>query len=150
MYQKATRSPLSLLQVEQPKLPQPFFTGEALQPSEHLRPPSTDLLQKLHVFPELQTWMQYCRWGLTRAEQRRGDIPSLSPLPPLFCCSPGHSWPSGLQEHTAGSRPPFHPPEPQAHLHRAALNQFFFQSVPMTGTAPTQMQQLARGLVTTQ
>ena len=31
----------------------------------------------------LQSWMQYCRWALTTAEQRE-TIPSLSLLPLLF------------------------------------------------------------------
>ena len=34
----------SLLQAEQAQVPQPFFTGEVLQPSDHLCGPPLDLL----------------------------------------------------------------------------------------------------------
>ena len=54
-----------------------------------------------------QAWTQCWRWGLMR-----GAIPSLFPLPADHhsCCSPGYSCPSGLQAHTAGSRPALHSP----------------------------------------
>jgi len=57
-----------------------------------------------------QAWTQYCRWSLTRIEQRV-TIPSLNLLPPLCWCSPIHCWPSGLQARTSGSCPAFCPPE---------------------------------------
>ncbi|KAK4826482.1 hypothetical protein QYF61_009478 [Mycteria americana] len=44
----------SLLQAEQPPLSQPFFIGEVLQPSDHLRGFPLDPLQQLHVFPVLR------------------------------------------------------------------------------------------------
>ena len=40
---------LSLLQGKQSQLPQPFFMGEVLHPSDHLSGPSLDLLQQLHI-----------------------------------------------------------------------------------------------------
>jgi len=40
----------------------------------------------------------------------------------LFWYSPGYSWSSGLQAHTAGLFQSFCPPEPQVLLHRATLN----------------------------
>ena len=47
---------LSLFQVEQAQLPQPFFIGGVLQPSDHPHgPPPLDLLQKLHIYPVLRT-----------------------------------------------------------------------------------------------
>jgi len=44
----------SLLQDEQPRLPQPFLIGEVFQPSEHLYSPPLDLFQQVHVFPVLR------------------------------------------------------------------------------------------------
>ena len=40
----------SLLQTERAQTPQPFFTGEVLQPSDHLHGPPLEPLQQLHVF----------------------------------------------------------------------------------------------------
>ena len=40
----------SLLHTQQAQLPQPFFIGEVLQPSEHLHGPPLDPLQQLHIF----------------------------------------------------------------------------------------------------
>ena len=42
-------SPQRLLQAKQTQLPQRFFTGGVLQPSDHLHGPPLDLLQKLHI-----------------------------------------------------------------------------------------------------
>lgn len=66
---------------KQSQFPQHFFLREVLQPSDHLRGPSLDLLQKLHIIPVLepQAWTQCCTWGRTRAESR-GTITSLSLL----------------------------------------------------------------------
>ena len=47
------RSLCSLLQAEQAQLPQPVFTGEVLQPSEHPHGSPLDLLQELCVLPVL-------------------------------------------------------------------------------------------------
>ncbi|XP_075282414.1 zinc transporter ZIP13 isoform X2 [Opisthocomus hoazin] len=49
---KVTPEP-SLLQAEQPQLPQPVLIGEVLQPSDHLRGPPLDPLQHIHVLPML-------------------------------------------------------------------------------------------------
>ena len=43
----------SLLRTKQVQFPQPFLTGEVLQPSGHLSGPPLDLLQELHVLPVL-------------------------------------------------------------------------------------------------
>ena len=61
----------------------------------------------------------------------------LTLLPPLFWCNPECSWPSRLQEHTAGSCPAFCPSGPPVLLYRAACNKFFFQSVGISGIAST-------------
>ena len=75
----------------------------------YLCSPPLDSLQKLNSFPvlgapDLDAVLQMGpREG--RAKQR-GTVPFLSAG--TFCwCSPGHSWPSGLQVCTAGSRQPF-------------------------------------------
>ena len=56
----------------EPRLPQPVFVGEVLQPSDHLCGPSWTLcsssLSFLYWAP--QTWMRCSRWVFRRAEQR--------------------------------------------------------------------------------
>ncbi|SGA33935.1 Uncharacterised protein [Chlamydia abortus] len=51
------RSEVSLepspLQTKQAQFHQPFFTGEVLQPSDHLCGPPLDLIQQVCVFPVL-------------------------------------------------------------------------------------------------
>lgn len=68
-------------------------------------------------------------------------------LPSFTLCSPGHNWLSGLWTHTAGSCPTFHPPLSPVLLNRSALNLSVPQSVLILVTSPTQMQDLALGLV---
>ena len=41
------------LQAEQTQFPEPFLTGEVLQPSQHLHGPLLDLIQKHHIIPLL-------------------------------------------------------------------------------------------------
>jgi len=53
----------SLLQAEQPQLTHPVLIGEVFQPSDHLRGPSLDPLQHIHVLlmlgaPELDAVLQ--------------------------------------------------------------------------------------------
>ena len=79
----------SLLQTEQAQMPHPVFVGEVLQPSDLYGPPLAPL-EKLHIFlvQEAQAWMQYSRWGLTKAE-RRETIPSLVLLATPLLAQPG-------------------------------------------------------------
>ena len=44
----------SLLQAEQVQLPQPFFKGKVLQPSDHLCGPPHDLLLQIRILPLLR------------------------------------------------------------------------------------------------
>jgi len=53
----------------------------------------------------------------------------------------------GLQAHTDGSCPAFHPPVPPSPSQRAALTHFIPQPVLIAGVAPTQVQDSALGLV---
>jgi len=53
----------SLLQAEEPQIPQPVLIGGMLQPPDHFRGPPLDALQQLHVlvvlgFPELNAVLQ--------------------------------------------------------------------------------------------
>ena len=76
------RSPRSLLfsRLNKPSFLSLSSQGEVLQPTDHLFGHPLDPLQQFPVlYWELHTCMQYCRWGLTRAEQR-GTITSLSLL----------------------------------------------------------------------
>jgi len=72
-----------LLQSEQTQLPQPFFTGDVLQPSGHLSGPPLDPLQQLPVFFCAGGPMPGCSCAhgvsLPRAEQKR-TVSSLSLL----------------------------------------------------------------------
>lgn len=68
-----------------------------------------------------QSWVQHCRWRLTRAEQRN-RIPSFPCYPHCFGCSPGYNWFSGMQVHFVGSQPASQPP--QILLLRAGLSLF--------------------------
>jgi len=49
------RSPWSPLQTEHPQLPQSFFIGKVLQPSEHPCCPALDPILHLHIFSVLGT-----------------------------------------------------------------------------------------------
>jgi len=67
---KVTPEP-SLLQAEQPQLPQPFLTSEGFQPLNifvALYWPHTNRSRSVLCW-ELQSWMQDSRGGLTKAEQ---------------------------------------------------------------------------------
>ncbi|KAK4818642.1 hypothetical protein QYF61_016613 [Mycteria americana] len=87
-YDKVSRQP-SLLQVEHPQLSQPVFIAEVFQPSDHfcglLWTRSNSSMSFLCQGP--QSWTQYCRGGLTRAEQRR-RITSLDLLAMLLFMQP--------------------------------------------------------------
>ena len=54
--------------VHETQLPQPVFTGEVHQPSEHLRGPPLDPLQQVCIFLVLGApgWTQYSQWGFIR------------------------------------------------------------------------------------
>ena len=81
------RSPHSPLfsKLNKPSSSPAVFIGEVLQPSEHPHGSPLNPLRKLNIFLVLgpQTWMQYSRWGLTKAEQR-GTITSLTLMALLF------------------------------------------------------------------
>jgi len=96
----------SLLQSEQPQLPQPVLVGEVLQPSDHLRGPPLDLLQHIHVLlmlgaPELDA-------GLQVGSQESG-VKGQNPLPrpagraALDAARDTVGWLSGLPAHIASS-----------------------------------------------
>ncbi|KAK4816767.1 hypothetical protein QYF61_022765 [Mycteria americana] len=112
----------SLLQAEQPQLSQPFLIGEVLQPSHHFCGPPLDLLQQLHVFPVL------------RAPELDAVLQDTVGF--LGC---EHTLPAHVQL--------FIHQYPQVLLCRAALNSFDPQPLLTPGVAPTQVQDLALGLV---
>jgi len=66
---KVTPEP-SVLQAEQPQLPQPVFVAEVLQPSDHLRGLlwTRSNTSMSYSCCWLQSWTQDSRWGLRRAE----------------------------------------------------------------------------------
>ena len=80
------RSPWSLLLAEQAQLSQSLhFLGEVLRPSDHLHALLwTRSNSSTSFLCCVQTWTQYCRWGLT-GQSRGGQSP---PSPPSPCCHP--------------------------------------------------------------
>jgi len=86
--------------------------------------------------------------GEVSSEQSRvPESPPLTCWPRCWGCSPEYDWPSRLQAHIVDLCPAFRPSVPQVLLRRAALNPFIPQSVLILRTAPTQVQDLALGLV---
>ncbi|KAK4821329.1 hypothetical protein QYF61_018234 [Mycteria americana] len=112
----------SLLRAEKPQLSRPFFIGEVFHPSDHFCGPPLDLLQQVHVLlvlraPELDAVLQDTGGFL-------GCEHTLVAHVQLFI----HQYSQVL-------------------LCRAALNPFIPQPVLVLGVAPTQVQDLALGLV---
>ena len=104
----------SLLQTEQPQLPQPLLSRLVLQTLHKPRCPSLDTLQPLHVLLGVRgpNWTQHSRCSLTSAEYR-GTITSLLLLALYSWYKPGCRWPSWPPGHTADSCPAGCPPTPQ-------------------------------------
>jgi len=121
----------SLLQAEQPQLPQPFFKAELLQTSNHFSGPPLDPLQQVHSFPvlrapELDTELQ------VRSHQSRAE--GQNPLP----CPAGHPSLDAAQDMVGllgcectlpGHVELLINQHPQVLLLRAALNPFSTQPV---------------------
>ena len=138
----------SLLQDEQPQLPQPLLTGEVLHPSYNFCGPSLHLLQQVCVFsvlrvPELDAVLQ------VGSHQSRVEGQNLRP------------WPAGhvsfdVAQNTVGFLGCKHTTLAcvellanqhfQAILLSAALNPFSSQTVLVLGIAPTHVQNIELGL----
>ncbi|KAK4820335.1 hypothetical protein QYF61_024873 [Mycteria americana] len=101
-----------------------LLTGEVFQPSDHFCGPPVDPLQQVHAFPVLGTP------ELTAGLQAQDTVGLLG----CECALSAHVQ---LFIHQY----------PQVPLHRAALNPFIPQPVLILGVAPTQVQDLALGLV---
>ncbi|KAK4828770.1 hypothetical protein QYF61_000795 [Mycteria americana] len=139
----------SLLQAEQPQLSQPFFTGEVIQPSDHLCGPPLDSLQQVHVLlmlgaPEVNVVLQVGSHesgveGENHLPRPAGhaSFDAAQDTVGLLGCKrmlPGHVE-LLINQH------------PQVLLLRAALNPFSTQPVFVLGIAWTQVQDPALGLV---
>ncbi|KAK4815543.1 hypothetical protein QYF61_003235 [Mycteria americana] len=111
-----------LLQAEQPQLSQPFLIGEVFHPSDHFCGPPLDLLQQVHVFPVL------------RAPELDAVLQDMVGF-------------LGCKRTLLAHVQLFTHQYPQVLLCRAALNPFIPQPVLILGVAPTQVQDLALGLV---
>jgi len=139
----------SLLQAKQPQLSQPFLITEVLQLSDHLCGPPLDLLQQLRVLlvlgtPELDTGLQ--------VGSHQSGVEGQNHLPRPA----GHASLDAAQdtvgrlgcECTLVAHVKFFIYQyPQILLLRAALNPFISHPVLIVETAPTQMRDLALGLV---
>lgn len=125
---------------------QPVFVREVIQPSDTFMALSGPAPPALCLSCAGGPWPEYSTLGPYKG-RAEGDslLPAL--LPPLCCCSPGYSRPSGLQSHTAGSCPTFCPPGARVLFHRAGLKEFFSLSVCVLGIAPIIVQHLALDLV---
>ncbi|KAK4818005.1 hypothetical protein QYF61_004118 [Mycteria americana] len=132
------------LGAEQPQLSQPVLIGEVLQPSDHFHGPPLDLLQQLHVLV-LQSWTQYCRWDLTRAEgQNHLSRPAGHAA---FDAAQDTVGLLGCQCTLLAHVQLFVHQYPQVLFRRAALNPIIPQPVLKPRIAPTQVQDPALGLV---
>ncbi|KAK4817241.1 hypothetical protein QYF61_005263 [Mycteria americana] len=134
---------------EQPQLSQPVFTGEVLQPSDHLCGPPLDSLQQVHVLlmlgtPELDAvlWVGSHESGvegqdhLPRPAGHASFDASQDTVGFLGC---KHTLPCHVEVLIN-----LHP---QVLLLRDAFNAFSTQAVFVLGIAPTHVQDLACGLV---
>ena len=99
---------LPLLQAKQAQLPQPFHhKADTLALWSSSWPSSGSAPTAPHLpYAGIPRPRRYSTRDLKRTEYRR-TIPSLSLLPPQ--AGPGYFQPYGLQAHTAGSCPAFHP-----------------------------------------
>jgi len=108
------RSLWSLLHAEQAQLSQPFFIAEVFQTSGQICDPPLEPRKQFHIFfalrsPRLDAVFQMRPYNSTG---EGGQSTQSSCWLSLSWCSPGYSWPSGLQAHTDDSCPAFHLPEP--------------------------------------
>ena len=139
----------SLLQAKQAQFPQPFLIGEVLQPSDHLSSPPLDPLQQLCVFivlgaPSLDTVLQM--------EPHKGRVEGnhhlFLPAGHLsFDAGQDAVGPLGLKYMLLAHVQLLVHQDPQVFLCRAALTEFFSQSVYTSGIALTQIQDHALSLV---
>ncbi|KAK4816838.1 hypothetical protein QYF61_023902 [Mycteria americana] len=139
----------SFLQAEQCPLSQPFLIEEVFQPSHHFCGPPLDLLQQVHVFPALRApELDEVLQGGSHQSGAEGQNHLLHPT--------GHTFVDAAQD-TVGflgckctllaQVQLFIHQYPKVLLHRAALNPFILQHVLILGATPTQVQDLALGLV---
>ncbi|KAK4823233.1 hypothetical protein QYF61_000093 [Mycteria americana] len=136
-------------EAELPQLSQPFFVREIFHPSDHLCGPPLDPLQEVHVClvpraPELDAVLQVgCHQGGVEGKNHlprpAGHAPFDAAQGTVGFVGCKHMLPAHIQL--------FIHQYPQVLLHRAALNPFFLQLVLILGVAPTQVQDLALGLV---
>ncbi|KAK4830124.1 hypothetical protein QYF61_008551 [Mycteria americana] len=123
----------------QPQLAQPFFRGAVFLPSDHFCAPSLELLEQVHVFlvlgtPELDTVLQE---GSHRVEGEN-HLPRPAGHTSFYAAQ-GTIGVLGCKRTLLS--------HVQVFIHQAALNPFIPQPVPELGIAPTQVQDLALGLV---
>ncbi|PKU40461.1 hypothetical protein llap_9237 [Limosa lapponica baueri] len=129
----------SLLQAEQPQLSQPVLIAEVLQSSDHHGGPPLDSFQQVHVLCwEAQSWTLYSRWG---SHESGADGQNHLPQPAGHDSCDAAQGTGGFLGYQCTLL------HPQVLLLRAALNPFSAQPVFVLGIAPTQVQDLARGLV---
>ena len=127
----------SLLQAEQPQIPQPFLIAEVLQPSDHFCGPPLDLFQHPCLSCARGSRAGCRTSGGVSPEQSRGAESPPSPCwPRCFWCSQGYGWPSFWVELLVNQHHKVFPL-------RAALNPFSTQPVYVLGIAPTHVQDLA-------
>ena len=77
-------------QAKQAQLPQPFFIGEVLQPSDHLCVPTLDRFQQLHILP-VQTCIHitYSSYYIWRRNSSCSSHPSVLWLSWVHPCTSG-------------------------------------------------------------
>ncbi|KAK4817094.1 hypothetical protein QYF61_027925 [Mycteria americana] len=139
----------SLLQAKQPQVSQPFLMGEVFHPSDYFCSLPLDPLQQVHVFPvlgtpELDAVLQ------VGSHQSRAEGQNPLPRPaghPSFDAAWDTAGFLGCECTLLAHVQLFIHQYPQALLLRAAFSPFIPQPVLIPGVAPTQVQDLALGLV---
>ena len=126
--------------MEQAKLPQPVFAGEVIQPSPRVLVPFPKALH------------HSCVGGSTPDGAYKGRVEgnnhhfALLAIPLLMQPRILLAF-QAASTHLLAHVKFFICQDPQVLLHRATLKDFFFQSVCISGIAPTQMQHFVLGIV---
>ena len=137
----------SLLQAKQAQFSQSFLIGEVLQPSGHLSGLPLDTFQELCIFvllgaPGLDAVLQR---GPQKSQIEGDDHLPLPAGHPLFNAAQNTIGLLGLKHTLLAHFQLLVHQDPQVLLCRAALKEFFSQSIVISGIATTQVQHL--GLV---
>ena len=95
----------------------------------------------------MQAWMHYSSWGLTVAKYRWDDLLSALLATLSFDAAQDTIVLPGFEHTLLAHAQLFAHQDPQVFIYRAALKEFFSQSICITGIASTQVQHHTLGIV---